>query len=92
MGAPRHQGGTVRKFITALASAAAITGGMAAVPGRALAETCSSGYVHAVIEGQQKCLHAGEFCISTDNRQYHRYGFTCVLYPSGYHHLKYWRR
>jgi hypothetical protein len=40
--------------------------------------TCSSGFVDAVIGGEHKCLHAGEFCSSSYESDYERYGFTCV--------------
>lgn len=39
---------------------------------------CSSGYVDAVIGGEHKCLHAGEFCSAGHEADYERYGFTCV--------------
>lgn len=48
----------------------------ALVPG-ATAKSCRSGYSHAVIGGQQKCLHAGEYCSHAERRQYRRYHFTC---------------
>jgi hypothetical protein len=41
-------------------------------------KTCSSRFVHGVIGGQEKCLHAGEFCAARYKRQYPRYGFRCV--------------
>jgi hypothetical protein len=34
--------------------------------------------VHARIGGQEKCLHAGEFCSKRYASQYQRYGFKCV--------------
>jgi len=44
-----------------LAAGFAMTSGSAArLP--AHAEACPAGYVDAVINGQEKCLHAGEFC------------------------------
>jgi hypothetical protein len=46
-----------------------------ALPQQAL---CSSGYVDAVIDGEHKCLHAGEFCSPSAESQYEHYGFTCV--------------
>jgi hypothetical protein len=39
---------------------------------------CPAGYVDAIIEGQEKCLRAGEFCSAPDESQYEHYGFTCV--------------
>jgi hypothetical protein len=41
-------------------------------------KTCSSAFVHGVIGGQEKCLHAGELCAARYKRQYVRYGFRCV--------------
>jgi hypothetical protein len=46
------------------------------------AKSCSAGYTHAVISGQQKCLRAGEFCAHASDRQYRRYGFRCTRYYS----------
>ena len=52
------------------------------------AKTCPAGYVHAVIGGQQKCLHRGEFCAHRYQRQYQRYGFSCTEKDSrGNYHL-----
>jgi hypothetical protein len=42
------------------------------------AKSCSSRFVHAVIGGQEKCLHAGEFCAARYRSQHPRYGFRCV--------------
>lgn len=39
---------------------------------------CASGYVSAVIGGELKCLHAGEFCSASGEADYEKYGFTCV--------------
>jgi hypothetical protein len=44
------------------------------------AKTCRAGYVHAVIQGQEKCLHTGEFCRHALDRAYRRYGFRCIRY------------
>jgi hypothetical protein len=44
------------------------------------ARSCHRGYVHAVINGSQKCLRAGEFCTHSADRQYRRYGFRCTRY------------
>jgi hypothetical protein len=41
-------------------------------------KTCSSRFVHGVVGGQEKCLHAGEFCAARYKRQYPRYGFRCI--------------
>jgi hypothetical protein len=43
----------------------------------AAAKSCSSGFTHAVIGGQQKCLHAGEYCSHAEARQYRHYHFVC---------------
>jgi hypothetical protein len=48
----------------------------------AVAKTCHAGYVHAVIQGQEKCLHAGEFCRHAWDRYYRRYGFRCIRYDA----------
>jgi hypothetical protein len=62
-----------------LATAAAATshasrGNVVAV----FAKTCPSGFTHGVIGGEQKCLHAGEYCAHSRARQYRRYHFKCV--------------
>lgn len=41
------------------------------------AKTCSAGFVRAVVAGQVKCLHAGEFCAGRYDATYRRYGFSC---------------
>lgn len=70
-----------------LATAAAIlglafVGGLPAdAPARPVAtaaKTCRSGYAHAVIGGQEKCLHRGEYCAHRYQRQYKRDGFNCT--------------
>jgi hypothetical protein len=48
----------------------------------AVAKTCRAGYVHAVIHGEEKCLHAGEFCRHSLDRVYRRYGFRCIRYDA----------
>jgi len=58
---------------TALASP-----GPAAAAHAIAAKSCSAGYVHAVIGGEQKCLRRGEYCAHRYNSQYHRYGFSCT--------------
>jgi hypothetical protein len=40
--------------------------------------SCSSGYVDAIIGGQEKCLRNGEFCSAQYETDYERYGFSCV--------------
>lgn len=39
------------------------------------AKPCSSGWTHAVIGGEHKCLRAGQFCARRYDSQYHRYGY-----------------
>ncbi|MEO9117820.1 MAG: hypothetical protein ABI355_01710, partial [Solirubrobacteraceae bacterium] len=34
------------------------------------AKTCPAGFTHAVIGGEQKCLHAGEYCSHSEAGQY----------------------
>ena len=54
----------------------------------AVAKTCSAGFEHAVIGGQQKCLRAGEYCAHRYDRQYRRYGYRCIRRDSrGSYHL-----
>jgi hypothetical protein len=50
---------------------------IAALPGTALGKSCPSGYTLGTIGGAQKCLHAGEYCIRSDAKQYRRYHFAC---------------
>jgi hypothetical protein len=47
-------------------------------PEAVVAKTCSPGFTHAMIGGEQKCLHAGEYCSHAEARQYRRYHFVCV--------------
>ena len=54
----------------------------------ALAKTCRAGYVHAVIQGEEKCLHAGEFCRHALDRVYRRYGFRCIRYDARVHRYR----
>jgi hypothetical protein len=49
-----------------------------ASPVAVAAKSCPSGFVKATISGSTKCLHAGEFCSRSAQRQYERYGFRCV--------------
>jgi hypothetical protein len=74
----------MRKIVAGILAAAAVGGGLAAVPGAASAKTCSSGYVHGVIGGEQKCLRRGEFCAHSYANEYHSYGFNCVRKGSEY--------
>ena len=80
--------GTLRRKAAAGISIAMIALGVAGVaPATAsrshravVAASCRSGYVSATIDGQRKCLHAGEFCKHSADRQYRRYGFRCIRY------------
>jgi hypothetical protein len=49
----------------------------ASAAGSAMAHTCASGYKHAVIGGQHKCLRRGQYCARRYDGQYHRYGYHC---------------
>jgi hypothetical protein len=62
----------------AAGSAVASSPATATLPARAGHELCSSGYVDATINGEKKCLRAGEFCSAPAELQYEHYGFTCV--------------
>ncbi len=66
---------------TALAAIPAVAGATpVGGPHAIAARSCSSGYTHAVISHQQKCLRRGEFCAHGADRQYRRYGFRCTKY------------
>lgn len=41
------------------------------------AKRCAAGYVKARIDGESKCLHAGQYCKRAKERQYRKYGFSC---------------
>jgi hypothetical protein len=80
-----------RAIIIPLAAAA-----MAVIPSAAPAKSCSSGFVHAYIDGAQKCLRAGEYCAHAyDHRApshwpYTHYGYRCVKRDAyGSYHLTY---
>jgi hypothetical protein len=64
------------KTLLAAAVAAVALAGSASVP-VASAKTCPSGYTHAVIGGEQKCLHDGEYCSHAEAREYRHYHFQC---------------
>jgi len=80
----------MRRFIALVASSLALGGALdgvavavaapAGAVGRfvaAAAKSCPAGFRHAVIGGEQKCLHAGEYCSHAEARQYVRYHFVC---------------
>lgn len=48
-------------------------------PGNAqpVAKAACTRDVPATIDGKRKCLGAGEYCATRDERQYERYGFVC---------------
>jgi hypothetical protein len=52
------------------------------------AKSCSAGYTRGVINGEVKCLRAGEFCTHSANKQYHRYGFNCTRYYRNVHEYR----
>jgi hypothetical protein len=51
------------------------------------AKTCSSGYKHAVVGGQEKCLRRGQYCAKRYKKRYKHYGFRCVK-SNGVYRLK----
>ncbi|MGZ4186181.1 MAG: hypothetical protein ACXVFQ_15925 [Solirubrobacteraceae bacterium] len=84
------------KFVSVLIAAAAVATSTPALaaPDRAtghvqaIAAKCCSGYVRAVINGQVKCLRAGEFCTHSADRQYRHYGFRCIRYYRNVHRYR----
>jgi hypothetical protein len=81
-----------RILVLCVALVAAI-GAAAAAPATTAAPTaaakiCQAGYVHAVIQGEEKCLHAGEFCRHSLDRVYRRYGFRCIHYDARVHRYR----
>jgi hypothetical protein len=68
---------------TLLAAFAAATSAPAAQQAPAVAlKTCSSGWKHAVIGSEEKCLRAGQFCARRYDSQYRRYGYRCTRYDA----------
>ncbi len=93
-------GGAMRKKLAGLLSVIALAGLPATAPAEraerssdgataVVARACSSGYRHAVMDRQHKCLRRGQFCKRRADRQYHRYGYHCHRYDpdSGRYHL-----
>ena len=83
-----------RKFVAALAAITLAGAGAAPAiaPAQAaqavMAKSCSSGWKHAVIGGEHKCLRRGQFCARRYDSQYHRYGYHCHKRDSrGNYHL-----
>jgi hypothetical protein len=80
-------------IFVAVASAVAFAGGSAAqaqpthLSPVAVTKSCSSSYVHAIINGAHKCLRAGQYCAHGSDRQYRHYGFRCIKrdYRGSYH-------
>jgi len=80
----------MRRFLAVLFAAGALAAWPAAqaparpeAPSVALAaKPCSSGWTHAVIGGEHKCLRRGQFCARRYDRQYHRYDYHCHKYDS----------
>ena len=73
--------------LVAVAGAGATAPTTTAAPA-AVAKTCRAGYVHAVIQSEEKCLHAGEFCRHALDRAYRRYGFRCIRYDPRVHRYR----
>jgi hypothetical protein len=61
----------------ALLAPAAVPAVAQSSPSAYAAKTCSRGFKHAVIHGQEKCLRRGEFCARKYQRDYKRYGYSC---------------
>lgn len=84
-----------RRHLALLLVAGVLAGLPATAPARGTdspqaisAKSCSSGWKHAVIGGQHKCLRRGQFCARRHDSQYHRYGFHChKLDNKGNYHL-----
>jgi hypothetical protein len=76
-----------RKLVALLAAASLVGAAQAATEANAAsradvahigsAKPCGSGYKHAVIGGQHKCLRRGQYCARSRDREYHRYGYHC---------------
>ncbi len=86
----------MKKLLVGISLAGSLGGLPAAVPAVSsanpplaiAAKTCSSGYAHAVIGRQHKCLQRGQYCARRYNRQYRRYGYRCARRDSyGRYHL-----
>jgi len=80
-GRSRRVGIALATFVAAFVAGTATpaTPSLHAAPAIA-AKTCSAGFKHAVIGGQEKCLRAGEFCAHRYDSQYRRYGYRCIRY------------
>src|SRR4051812_7705376 len=71
----------LRLALLAFAAAAVVAAGFTSDGASALltpGKTCSPAFVRAIIGGEVKCLHAGEFCAARYERQYEGYGFVCL--------------
>jgi hypothetical protein len=71
----RIDGARTKRLLLGLLAAGALIG--SALTPTAAAKSCPSGFTLGVIGGQQKCLHAGEYCSHAEARQYRRYHFVC---------------
>jgi hypothetical protein len=70
-----------RLFLVAAAAviaAVALAAATRAAPTKMTRSACSSGFVSALVGGEPKCLHAGEFCSPAHATDYARYGFACL--------------
>lgn len=87
-----------RSKLAALVATAAALGVTAPAPATAwssspslkavAAASCRTGYRSATINGHHVCLHAGEFCTHSADRQYRHYGFRCIRYYSNVHRYR----
>jgi hypothetical protein len=74
----------MRRILAAVLTCAAVAFAPAVAPAHSsgppsaiVAKSCSGGYTHAVIGGQEKCLRRGQYCARSRDREYHRYGYHC---------------
>lgn len=72
----------MKKHIIVLAAALALAAPAAAAapqtsPQATISKSCSSGYKHAVLGGEHKCLRVSQFCAKRHQRAYKRKGFVC---------------
>jgi len=71
----------MRRLTTTVALLAVLSGGATAAgstkqsPRQPLAQTACT---RATIGGRPKCIARGQFCTASYQRQYRRYGFSCV--------------
>jgi hypothetical protein len=84
-----HHGRIHRALVALLATASLVGAAPVAAPAappdppRATAtKSCGSGFRHAVIDRQHKCLRRGQFCRRSADSQYRRHGFRCIRYDA----------